>query len=103
VYPDDGATGIALTSRIGLSFTEMVDANSAWEGSVRVYETGGTTNDARVDGIISTQEAIVNFWPAEPLKPGTEYTLEVPAGGVTDYSGNAIEEAFTMSFTTAGE
>jgi hypothetical protein len=103
VYPDDGATGLAVTSRIGLSFTEMVDANSAWEGSVRLYEADTEPAVTRVDGVISTQEAIVNFWPTEPLKPGTQYVLEVPAGGVTDYSGNAIEEAFTMSFTTAGE
>jgi hypothetical protein len=103
VYPDDGATGLAVTSRIGLSFTEMVDANSAWEGSVRLYEADTEPAVTRVEGVISTQEAIVNFWPTEPLKPGTQYVLEVLAGGVTDYSGNAIEEAFTMSFTTAGE
>jgi hypothetical protein len=44
---------------------------------------------------------IVNFSPRAPLKPGTEYTLEVPAGGIHDYSGNAIAQAFAMTFKTA--
>jgi hypothetical protein len=45
-------------------------------------------------------EAIVNFWPDEPLLPSTSYTLEIPAGGIEDFSGNAIEEPFTATFTT---
>ena len=84
-----------------VSFTEMVDARSAWEGSVRLYEADTDPAYTRVDGIISTQEAIVNFAPLEPLEPATTYTLEVPAGGVVDYNGNAVEETFSMRFTTA--
>lgn len=103
VYPDDGSDGLSTTSRVGLSFTEMVDANSAWEGSVRLYVTGTDPAVTRVDGIISTQEAIVNFFPVEPLSPSTSYTLEVPAGGIVDYNGNAIVEPFTMTFTTGAE
>lgn len=101
VYPDDGSVDLPVTSRIGLSFNEMVDPGSAWEGSIRLYETGTEPADTRVDGYISTQEALVNFSPREPLQPGTEYTLEVPAGGVVDFNGNAVEETFTMTFTTA--
>ena len=55
----------------------------------------------RVLGTVSAQETIVNFHPFCPLEPGTRYTLEIPAGGVVDYVGNAIEEAFSMEFTTA--
>lgn len=101
VYPDDGSTDLATTSRIGLSFNEMVDPGSAWEGSVRLYETDTDPALTRVDGYISTQEALVNFSPRTPLQPGTSYTLEVPAGGIVDYNGNAVEETFTMTFTTA--
>ena len=45
---------------------------------------------------------IVNFAPAGPLKPGTEYTLELPAGGIRDYNDNAMAEPFTMTFKTVG-
>ena len=85
VWPPDGATGIKLTSRFGVSFSEMVEPKSAWAGSVRLYETGTDPALTRVDGWISTQEAIVNFAPMQPLKPGTSYTLEITADGVVDY------------------
>jgi hypothetical protein len=43
----------------------------------------------------------VNFSPLQPLEPGTTYVLEVPAGGVVDFASNAIEEPFSLTFTTA--
>ena len=102
VWPPDGATDLPVTSRVGLTFNEFVDVKSAWAGSVRLYETGTDPATTRVDGHVSTQEVIVNFSPKAPLKAGTQYTLEVPAGGIRDYNGNPIAQAFTMTFTTAG-
>jgi hypothetical protein len=100
VWPADGAIDVALTSRIGITLNEMVDVGSAWEGSVRLYPTGTDPGFTRVDGLISAQEAIVNFHPLEPLMPDTEYTLEVPAGGLHDWSGNAVDVDFSVTFTT---
>jgi hypothetical protein len=102
VWPPDGATDIKLSSRFGVTFNEMVEPKSAFAGSVRLYETGRDPDATRVDGWISTQEAIVNFSPKLPLASGTAYTLEITAGGVVDYNGNAVEQTFTASFTTAG-
>lgn len=101
-WPADGATELPVTSRVGLTFNEFVDVKSAWAGSVRLYETGTDPALTRVEGDISAQEVIVNFSPRAPLKPGTQYTLEVPAGGIADYNGNAIAEPFMMTFRTAG-
>ncbi len=102
VWPPDGASGLKLSSRFGVSFDEMVEPKSAFAGSVRLYQTGTDPAQTRVDGWISTQETIVNFAPKTALEPGTQYTLEIPAGGVVDYSGNPLAETFTASFTTAG-
>lgn len=101
-WPADGATGVPTTSRVGVTFSEFVDVKSAWEGSVRLYETGEDPDATRVDGVVSAQEVIVNFHPRCPLKPATRYTLEIPAGGVVDFNGNAVAEPFTMTFTTGG-
>ena len=98
-WPADGADALPLTSRFGVTFNEFVEPRSAWEGSVRLYET---ETGARVDGWISTQEVIVNFVPQAPLKPGTTYTLEIPAGGIVDFNLNPIETPFEATFTTAG-
>lgn len=97
VWPADGATAVPSTSRVGVTFGEMVDVKSAFEGSVRLMET---ESGARVAGVVSAQESIVNFHPFCPLAPGTSYTLEIPAGGVTDFNGNATAEGFTATFTT---
>jgi hypothetical protein len=101
-WPAPGAAGVSLTSRVGLALTEMVDVRSAWAGSVRIYPTGTDPAETRVNGYVSAQETIVNFWPYAPLQPQTEYTVEIPAGGLTDYSGNALAEPYTMTFTTGG-
>ena len=98
-WPADGAT-VPITSRFGVTFSELVDVASAWDGSVRLYETGTDPDVTRVAGVVSTQETIVNFVPRCPLRPATGYTLEIPAGGIVDFTGNPIAEAFTATFTT---
>jgi hypothetical protein len=97
VWPADGATGLAKTSRFGVTFSEFVDIKSAWTGSVRLYEKATGTP---VPGHVSAQENIVNFWPEVPLSPNTQYTFEIPAGGIADFNGNAIAEPFTATFET---
>ncbi|MCB9620406.1 MAG: Ig-like domain-containing protein [Sandaracinus sp.] len=96
-YPPSGSTDLALTSRFGVGFSEMVEPKSAFEGSVRLYETA---SGARVAGTVSAQETLVSFHPNCPLQPGTSYTLEVMANGVTDFVGNPVAESTTYTFTT---
>ena len=100
-WPDDGATALAPTSRIGITFSEQIDALSAFEGSVRLYREGMEPDLGRVAGTVSAQESIVTFTPLCPLAPG-RYVLEIPAGGVRDYAGNPITEAFTATFEVGG-
>jgi hypothetical protein len=103
-WPPDGASGLRTTSRLGVSFDEMVDVRSAHEGSVRLYRSDAADPDAgRVPTVVSAQEAIVNVHPRCPLAPDTEYTLEVMAGGVVDFNGNAVPETTTITFTTGPE
>ncbi len=96
-YPPDGSEGLALTSRFGVGFSEMVEPKSAFEGSVRLYET---ETGARVAGTVSAQETLVSFHPFCPLERGTSYTLEVVAGGVADFVGNPVAETTSYTFTT---
>jgi hypothetical protein len=100
--PGDGASGLPVSARVGVTFSEMVDVKSVWRGSVRLHATGPDGTIEPVEGLVSVQENVVNFSPTTPLFPGTEYTFEIPAGGVADYNGNRIEEPFSIAFTTIG-
>lgn len=101
-WPVDGATDLRTSSRLGVAFDEMVDARSAFEGSVRLYRAGDP-DAGRVPAIVSAQEAIVNVHPRCPLEPNTDYVLEVMAGGVVDFSGNAVAETTRVTFRTGPE
>ena len=96
--PVDGATFVALTARIGLSFDEMVDFASVFDGSFRVHDAAGWP----VAGSFNAQENVVNFSPAEPLEADTTYVVTVPAGGIIDPSGNPTGEDLAFRFSTGG-
>ncbi|MEC7525665.1 MAG: Ig-like domain-containing protein [Myxococcota bacterium] len=102
-WPADGATGLRTTSRVGLSLDELIDVRSAHEGSVRLYRSGGDPDAGRVPAVVSAQEAIVNVHPRCALEPDTEYTVEVMAGGIVDFNGNAVAETTSFTFTTGPE
>ncbi len=97
VVPRDNATAQPLSTRVGMTFNEFVELQTVWRGSFIVREVGTT---APVEGHYSGQEGVVNFWPARPLKPDTQYEVLVPAGGVRDYSGNAVTTPFRSTFRT---
>lgn len=97
VIPAGGAEREAVTSRIGLTFDELVAMESVWRGSIQIREVGSTTP---IDAWYSGQDGQVNVWPVEPLRPGTTYEVIVPAGGVHDISGNAITVEHRSTFTT---
>lgn len=97
VVPRDGEGAVALGARVGVSFTEFVELGTVFSGSFYLREVG---TEAPLAGQYSGQEGIVNFAPARPLRPATEYELVLPAGGVEDYSGNATDVLFRSTFTT---
>src|SRR5690606_32761455 len=102
-WPASGATSLRTTSRLGLTFDEMVDVRSAHEGSVRLYRSGADPDAGRVATVVTAQETIVNVHPRCPLEPNTDYTLDVMAGGILDFSGNAVAETTTLTFRTGPE
>jgi hypothetical protein len=97
--PRDGATFQASTSRIGLSFDEMIEPRSVFAGSFRVTDSDGWP----VAGWYGAQENLAHFAPSEPLAPDTTYVVTVPAGGITDFFGNPTAEEFSLRFTTGAE
>ena len=98
-WPEDGATGLRTSSRIGIAFDEAVDSLSAFEGSVRLTRRDG----GRVAAVISAQDTVLNVHPRCALEPNTDYAVEVMAGGVVDFNGNPVAETTRITFRTGPE
>lgn len=99
VVPADGATSQALTTRVGLTLTDMVEIASIGSASFVVRPVGG----AALTGAYTHQFGVVNFVPDQPLQPSTTYEVVVPAGGMRDWAGNAVPTAFTSRFSTGAQ
>ncbi len=97
VSPRNGATNQSLRSRIGLALADNALISSLDNTTFIVREQGTSVPLA---GQYSGQADIVNFTPATALKANTTYEVIIPAGGITDWSGNPTDVAFSSSFTT---
>ena len=96
IFPADGDTFVGPKSAIGMVFDEAILDVSVFEGSFRVWTHRGEP----VSGRFYVQENIVNFVPDEALPEDTTVNVELPMGGVSDLTGNALEETLQLRFTT---
>jgi len=94
--PANGARQQALTSRIGLGMSDSILPESVNANSFIVRPLGGNT----LAGTYSVQLGIVNFFPSQPLQPGTVYEVLLPSGGLKDYARNGIGAEYRATFTT---
>lgn len=92
----NGATGQAVTSRIGVSFSDNIELATVHAGSFMVRPVGGQP----LAGSWGLRMGVVNFDPDMPLAAGTTYEVVLPQGGVTDLVGNALAQEFKSTFTT---
>ncbi|MEO8805497.1 MAG: Ig-like domain-containing protein [Burkholderiaceae bacterium] len=98
VSPKNNAAGQAVTSRVGITLTDVAELRSVSSTSFIVRPLGGSA----LAGKYSGQSGVLNFWPDQPLAAGTTYEVVVPAGGIKDHAGNGAPTTFTSRFTTAG-
>ena len=101
--PRDGDRFQALTTRIGVSFDEQIEPMSVHAGSARLWSLRSTEGGWVTDAVpfdVNVQENLVNLTPRGQLAPETTYVLQLPAGGITDTSGNPLAEAVELRFAT---
>lgn len=98
ITPIADAENVPLTSRIGVSFNEMVEPTSVFPGSIRLLDKSGTP----VEGWASAQENIAYFTPKELLKANETYTIQVLEGGVRDINNNSVQTTVEQVFYTIG-
>ena len=102
VVPQSGSTGMPLSTKIGISFSDFIDPTSLSSDTVILRNTA---NDTLVACGTSHTTGIVNIVPEQPLEPGTQYELSVTSG-VRDacgnpYAGELVITRFTTGVQTA--
>ncbi|MBX2872355.1 MAG: Ig-like domain-containing protein, partial [Saprospiraceae bacterium] len=97
--PENGASKQSIHSKIGLSLTDWIEFASVDETSFLVRAVGGEP----ITGSWGCTYTTLTFTPAKPLAEDTKYEVILPAGGITDLSGNPIQETFISTFTTGQE
>jgi len=99
VTPSAGAAGVATTSVVTATFSEMMTASSINTTTFQLRDGSGNLVPATVMAGGETPTATLT--PSSALAVATTYTATVTTG-VKDLAGNALASPFTWSFTTSG-
>lgn len=100
VSPTNGATGVAVTSNIVLTFNEAIDPTTVKNTTIPI--TLNNTSGPVLAGTYAVSGSTVTFTPLTALPGSTTVFVAVPVNGVQDLSGNKNTTInFSSSFTTA--
>ncbi len=101
--PASGATGVAQTSDITVTFSEAMNATTVSASTIQLLDSGGGS----VAGAVSYNPTtfVATFNPTPTLGTSGTYTVRVVGGasGVADAAGNRMTSTATWTFTTAGD
>lgn len=98
IIPKEGTVNQALSSRIGVTFTDNVELETVNSETFIVRESD--QYGEKITGVFSVQGAIVNFRPDQPLKINTTYDVILKRNGVKDYNNNGLEHEWVSRFST---
>ncbi len=98
--PTSGATNVATSAAVTVTFSEAMDAATINSTTVRLLD-GATPVAASVSYNAGTKTATLT--PSAALANSKTYTISVTGGasGVQDLAGNALASTATSTFTTA--
>ncbi len=101
--PAVGATGVAPTANVTVTFSEAMDAATISASTIELRDTASALVAATVSYDTATSTATLD--PTATLVAGATYTATVRGGTtdprVKDLAGNALQANATWSFTTA--
>lgn len=94
--PANGATGIAVSSAISVTFSEAMDCSTITTSSFTLKDS---SNNAVAGSITTCNGAAATFTPSANLGSNKTYTATITTG-VMDAAGNAMTNSYSWSFTT---
>jgi len=83
--PTNGATGVALSGELTLTFNKELDTNYSGQATLKNIN-GGTVNATTI--INSSNNRQLRIIPQTSLTSNTTYTIDIPANVFRDKSGN---------------
>lgn len=89
--PSIGATNVAVTSAISVTFSETMTSSTV---NTTTFSVTGVT------GTVSGSGTTYTFTPSSVLDVNTTYTVTITTG-VKDSAGNAMQNTYTWNFTTS--
>ncbi|HEY6722393.1 MAG TPA: Ig-like domain-containing protein [Polyangiaceae bacterium] len=95
-FPKDGSLGVLPSARVSLLFSDYIDTETVSSESVIIRPAGGQA----LDGIFTYAFNTLSFGPSAPLAADTTYEVVLPAGGLSDVTGNALSEEVLLRFST---
>ncbi len=96
--PADGATGVAINTRITATFSEAMDTSTITAATFTA--TGPDEHAVAGTRAFDVVDNLVMFEPTSNLTPGTEFVFTITTA-VEDLAGNALANDFVWTFTTA--
>jgi hypothetical protein len=103
VNPAAKATNVRLDIPVSVTFNKSIDPSSIYGASANnaLLFAGQILRD---NGSVSfSADNRTMYFNVGALSGGTVYTIELPAGGVSDLSGNSLAGLYTSTFTTAND
>jgi hypothetical protein len=98
VYPAEGDVKQPLTSRVTAYFSDDIDLDSVNDKNIIVRKNGDCTP---LVGVFSKSSFnAISFGAKQPLLANSTYDVIVPAGGLKDLAGNAVQVGRVSHFST---
>lgn len=99
VYPASGATGVRPDVSVSVTFNKSINPYSVYDNNNNALLFAGQGLQDHGSISMSADNRTLTF-SSGTLSTATDYTIELPAGGIADPSGVALASLFTSTFTT---
>jgi hypothetical protein len=100
VSPANGAVNVGRDQSVSVTFNNSIGQGTASNYNSQLY-SGQTLQDAGSYTLSSDNRTLT--FNVGALNNGTTYTIDFPAGGISDQWGNTLAQTFTSTFTTEAD
>ncbi|MGA9977890.1 MAG: Ig-like domain-containing protein [Candidatus Sulfotelmatobacter sp.] len=100
VTPASGATNVGRDQSVAVTFNNSILSGSANGYNSQLY-AGQTLQDVGTYSLSADNRTLT--FSIGALANNTTYTIEFPAGGISDMSGNTLSQTYTSTFSTEAD